>query len=165
MLKITEELRAELKEPLGRLVSIEEVIKTKKKLVAIGDIVALSILEKGVKPYVAVFDFKNLRKEIGEIEKQKLLSHFPKFERASNPPGTLNEKIFSVAKKILKKGGALFIEGEEDLVALAFLRHLEEGFTLVYGIFDKGVVAVEGGRETREKANNIIKRMVSFPSR
>ncbi len=165
MLKITEELRAELKEPLGRIVSIEEVIKTKKKVVAIGDIVVLSLLEKGVKPHVAVFDFKNLRKEISETEKQKLLLHFPNFEKTANPPGTLNEKIFPVAKKLLKNGGALFIDGEEDLVALAFLRHLEEGFVLVYGIFGKGVVAVEGGRKTREKANSIIKRMISSPSR
>ncbi|MGB9719642.1 MAG: DUF359 domain-containing protein [Candidatus Anstonellales archaeon] len=164
MLRITEELRAELKEPLGRMISIDEVAKTQKKIVAVGDIVVLSLLEKNVRPYIAVFDFKNLRKEISEEEKQKLVSHFPKAKKVSNPPGTLNEEIFEIAKKLLNSGGALFVDGEEDLVALAFLRSLEKDFLLIYGIFEKGVVAVEGGEKTKEKAKSIIKRMVSSPS-
>lgn len=164
MLRITEELRRELKEPLGRMTSIEEVVKTKKKIVAVGDIVILNLLKKGVTPHVAIFDFKNLRKEIGEEEKQKLISHFPEAQKTTNPPGTLNEEIFETAKKLLKSGGALFVEGEEDLVALAFLRSLEENFLLIYGIFGKGVVAVDGGKKTKERANGIIKRMVSPPS-
>lgn len=164
MLKITEELRAELKEPLGRMASIEEVAKTNKKIVAVGDVVALSLLKKGVKPFVAVFDFKNLRKEIERSEKQKLISNFPNATKVVNPPGTLNEKIFDTARKLLKTGGALFVDGEEDLVALAFLRSLEDGFILTYGIFGKGVVAVEGGEKTKKMAKGIIKRMITLPS-
>ncbi|MEM4335748.1 MAG: DUF359 domain-containing protein [Candidatus Anstonellales archaeon] len=164
MLKITEELRVELKKPLGRMASIEEVLKTNKKIIAVGDIVVLSLLEKETKPFVAVFDFKNLRKEISEEEKQKLISHFPNAIKISNPAGTLNEEIFKIAEGLLKTGGALFVDGEEDLVALAFLRSLEENFILIYGIFEKGVVAVDGGEKTKKMAEGIIKRMVTLPS-
>jgi uncharacterized protein (UPF0218 family) len=164
MLRITEELRAELKEPLGKLSSIEEVISSKKKIVAVGDAVVLSLLQKGVIPFVSVFDFKNLRKEINEEDKKKLLSFFPNPKKTTNPPGTLNEDIFPIAKNLLKNGGALFVEGEEDLVALAFLRFLEKDFILIYGIFEKGVVAVEGGEKTKKMAEGIIKRMITLPS-
>ncbi|MBU0586247.1 DUF359 domain-containing protein [Candidatus Micrarchaeota archaeon] len=159
---ITEELRYELKKPLGELLSIDSFLEKykKKKIIAVGDIVLLSLLEKGLEPFIAVYDFKSMRKDLPlnlqEIIKNKY--HDPLI--AKNPAGEITDDLQNSVKKILKTGGALFVEGEEDLASLVFMNlNLKDGI-IIYGQPNEGVVAVIMNEETRKKAVNLFRKIV-----
>jgi uncharacterized protein (UPF0218 family) len=146
-IKISEELREVLSEPFGSICNIDEIIsyaeKNKRKLVCIGDFVTLSCIKNGFKPFVAVFDFKTLRKNIDESEKLILKNTYNP-ESAVNNPGTFNTALLEKAKILMKNGGGLLIEGEEDITGLAFMAYATHEHIITYGIKDKGPVFVLG---------------------
>ncbi len=152
-------LRSRLKKPLGKLFSIEDLIKLKnKKIIAVGDEVTYSLIERGVKPFVAVYDFKTLRKRIQPNKRRKILSSCPPSFLIDNKPGFLNTSMFYMAKLLIKKGGYVKVKGEEDLLTLAFVPYIKN-HVLVYGQPDEGIVVVD-----KKKALKVLLEVIPlFP--
>ena len=114
MVVISEEVKLKLKKPLGRLYSdysFLEKLKT-KRIISIGDASTLALLDHGIQPGLAVFDFKIKRKKITAVQKKKLLSSFTKITKYKNPKGTVSDHIRKNAKKLIERGGAVLIDGE-----------------------------------------------------
>jgi len=146
MPRFSEKVIAELRHPLGALVKRIgdlDAISVDGRIISVGDICTISMLEAGRKPHLAVFDFKSMRSPLPPSKKRILAEQYPEPERMNNPKGTLSREILEAAPTSLKKGGALLIEGEEDLTALAFILAAGKDDIIVYGRA-VGLAYVEG---------------------
>ena len=142
---VSDEIRALLSKPFSGFCPIETIVSTEgKKLVSIGDRVTLDTLRLGKHPYVAVFDYKTERKPIDGESRALLEKSFPTRSTIENPPGHFNEELLPLAKRVMQNGGAVFVEGEEDITGLAFMFYATEDHIVYYGMRGQGVVALEG---------------------
>jgi len=157
MVVIPGNVKKRLKKPLGRLYRSTAFLgKTgKRRIIAIGDESTLVLLEKGTRPHLAVFDFKIKRRKIGKSKRNLLVSSFKKRKKYRNLRGTVSDSILKDAKKLIREGGAILIEGEEDLTALAFILAGGKKELVVYGQPDEGMVVVQP-----EKAKKKLRRLV-----
>jgi uncharacterized protein (UPF0218 family) len=158
-------LRGKLKKPLGKVLPFEEALAKagKRKIIAVGDEVVYNMLEAGRKPFVAVFDFSTLRKPVAKEIRGKLEENYPNYIRTSKPAGEISIEMFEIAQEMLREGGALFVDGEEDLFALPFSL-LAKGEIVLYGQPGKGCVFVEKGSFKKEEYWKIIEKMgLRFP--
>ncbi|MEW6748205.1 MAG: DUF359 domain-containing protein [Candidatus Micrarchaeota archaeon] len=159
-MRIPEQVREELKAPLGRLQSDFTGLKElgqSRRLVSVGDVCTLGLLAMGIRPHLAVFDhlFMRRRLEPGMIRILEL--HFKEPKKYKNTPGTLSERLLADAPRLLDEGGAVLIEGEEDLTALAFIMAAKEGDIIIYGQPEEGMVIVEPDEELKKKVAGWIK--------
>jgi GTP-dependent dephospho-CoA kinase len=154
MVAIPPELRAQLKKPLGRLQTdygkLKAISKT-HRIIAVGDVCTLGLLSAGIKPHLAVFDHLFMRHDIDQGMKERLEGAFTNPLRYKNPPGTLSDEIIADAGMLLEKGGAVLIDGEEDLTALAFIRSAGKGDIIIYGQPNEGFVVVRPSGVMKKK--------------
>jgi hypothetical protein len=77
---IPEEVREQLKEPLGKVYhgySWARKAAGKGRIISVGDVCTLGLLGEGVVPHLAVFDFRCMRRPLGEREVSALRKAFP----------------------------------------------------------------------------------------
>ncbi len=165
MALIDADLRERLKKPLGKVLPFEEALKKagRRRIVAVGDEVVFNMLEGGRRPFVAVFDFSTLRKPVAERIRGKIKGNYPDYREIAKPAGEISADMFRVAQEMLNEGGALFVDGEEDLFALPFSL-LAQKEVVLYGQPGKGCVLVEKGSFKKEEYWKIIEKMgLRFP--
>ncbi|MEM2908957.1 MAG: DUF359 domain-containing protein [Candidatus Bilamarchaeaceae archaeon] len=158
VLYLPDYLRKQLKKPLGRLQRLSpRIAAAGRKIVCIGDQTTLNLLDLGVRPHLAVCDFRIKRKTIRKKERDRIIRAFKLVGRYSNPPGTLSKSLLKDAKILLRKGGLLRIQGEEDLTALAFITAGSKQYLVLYGQPDKGVVVIKPeNKKIRKKIERIL---------
>ncbi len=147
--------REKLRKPLGKLVKDrQELLKElkNKEIIVVGDKVTQTLLKLGLKPKLAVVDYKIKRKEIKYNYKQK----FKKVLFAENKVGTISAQAMEKIKESLKyKNCLLEIEGEEDLLVLPVILELENGI-VCYGQPDRGIIVVEIDKEKKEGIKELL---------
>lgn len=176
---LPESLRIELRRPLGRVYkSTDGVLKLVNgsvnkpaMIIAVGDVIVKSLLEKGIDPDVKIIDFRSRRKEFS-ISNFRFSWTFqlPK-EKFLNKPGTINikttEKLKEIIYKViqqsqvhltggLREKGWLVIDGEEDLLTLPAILYAPLGSLVLYGHWQFGVIAVEVTEKSKEKIAGIL---------
>lgn len=159
-MRINEEFRNELKKPIGKVYNdFKEIKKLGKthRIIVIGDICTLGMLGMGIKPHLAVFDHLYMRHRLAPTMLRILELHFKKPKRYKNAPGTLSEKILSNAPMLLKEGGAVLVDGEEDLTALAFILAAGKKDIIVYGQPNEGMVVVKPDKKLKERIRKKLK--------
>jgi len=159
MPEISEKSRLRLKKPLGKLfkrVRELKLSKAKHRIISIGDMITLEILDAGIRPHLAVFDFKCKRKKLSNKGISKLRKAFPRQKRYRNPAGTVCDQLISDASLLIKKGGAVRIIGEEDLTALAFIRKAGKRDIVLYGQPNKGIVLVKANKKILKKIDEFL---------
>lgn len=159
MVKISESAKEELKKPLGKVCqTLECAIENAKgrRIISVGDVCTLALLDAGIIPHLAVFDFLFMRHALGEDGKAKLRTLYPKPGTYDNPAGTVSDELITDAPALVEKGGGILINGEEDLTALAFIMAAKEGDIIVYGQPNEGLVVVVPDRETKKKAEMFL---------
>jgi len=146
-------IKMQLKKPIGRLYT--GPWKPRKtpglRIISIGDICTLELLARGITPHLAVFDHRFMRKTLSPARIRKLGSRFKRPKRYKNPPGTLSDAILKDAKTLIARGGAVLIDGEEDLTALAFIRAARSSDRVVYGQPHRGMVVVRPGKRIKKR--------------
>lgn len=147
-------LRKKLRKPLGPVTNVGR-IRTDRRIIAVGDEITLNLIDAKRIPHLAVCDFKIKRKKINRKKQEKIRKSFKKAGRCKNRSGTLSTYLLKNAKKYMKKGGLVIIEGEEDLTALAFILNGNKNYLVLYGQPDKGVVSVKP-EKAKEKAKKIL---------
>ncbi|MEM2036875.1 MAG: DUF359 domain-containing protein, partial [Candidatus Caldarchaeum sp.] len=70
------------------------------------------------------------------------------------------EAAAAVVEAIMKRGGAVLVDGEEDLLALPAMYALPNGGLLIYGQPKVGYVVVRGSEEVRRKVVEIVNRAI-----
>jgi uncharacterized protein (UPF0218 family) len=158
---ITERAREELKKPLGRVYGSMEAVRrlsAGRRIISVGDACTLVLLDAGIRPHLAVFDFKCMRSPLAEEGVARLKAEYPEPVRYANPPGTLSDRIVSDAPMLLERGGAVLVDGEEDLTALAFIMAGTDKEIVIYGQPNAGMVLVRPGAEVKDKISRLLRQ-------
>jgi len=158
-MKIPQKVKDELKEPLGKVYDdYKEVVRLSrtKKIVSVGDVCTLGLLQIGIMPHLAIFDYKSMRKKLDIRHMEVLKRYFPKAARLKNPAGTISDFLIKNSKRLLKQGGGILIDGEEDLTALAFIENAGPKFILIYGQPNEGLVIVKMDDKTKKKVSGLL---------
>ena len=146
-LRLPAALRTELRKPLGRQ---RELSERPSFLICVGD--ATSRKLAGFKPEASVFDGKIKR------EPTELLTNEPDY-KAKNPAGTITSEAVSALKDALENTPAtLFIDGEEDLLALPAVLLAPLGAIVAYGQPNEGMVIVEVTEAKKKEVEALLKR-------
>ena len=169
LLKLPDELRAELKKPLGELIetipekSMEKIIniigKLKpRKIISIGDVITQYVLMSGALPDLSIIDHKMYRR------KTEFSFNYDQFfniiVHTTNPPGHISEEAWSKIRKHIKSKfkTLIIVDGEEDLLTLPALLEAPEGTLVLYGQPNVGVVFILVTDKAKEKARKIVEK-------
>jgi len=166
-LKLTNELRARLKLPLGELLKgtpdqnmrkvLEAVEREKpKRVVCVGDVVSRNAIKAGVPVDVRVIDNKIMRKntEPMKLEAKRILY-------VKNPPGMLDLTAWQALSEAIERGDSLMVvEGEEDLLTLAAMVEAPVMSIVIYGQPEEGIVLVRVDEEKKRQILAMIDAMV-----
>lgn len=158
-MRLTSRLRDELKKPLGRLIKDVSSIPKGKVIITVGDIASEILIKSGFKPKLCIYDAKTERKEVSVDP--ELGEYGVREVRVENPAGYLMPEVFKIIRELLSTEGnsRIFVEGEEDLTALAAIAEAPDGGVVVYGQPNEGMVVVEVNRGSKDKARKIIEGM------
>lgn len=157
MVTIPSGVKDALKSPLGKLHDGYDSLRTlgrTRRIIAIGDVCTLGMLGAGIRPHLAVFDFISMRRSLPPEQKKELQDAYPEPATYSNPPGTLSDSIIADAPMLIERGGAVLIDGEEDLTALAFIRSAGSRDIVVYGQPNEGLVVVVPSGKLKKKIDD-----------
>ena len=86
LMKIPDKIKAELKKPLGELEKDFRQIKKlshSHRIIAVGDVCTLGLLAMGIKPHLAVFDYRFMRKKLDSGMVSILHLYFPKPKKST----------------------------------------------------------------------------------
>jgi hypothetical protein len=156
---LPEELRAELKRPLGELHrSFSDVDVGNSFLITVGDVTTRNALEHGLKPDVSIIDNRIQRRDSDHEFRDTAT-----ILRSRNPPGTVTESLWKSIEEAIEgatERGERFmivVDGEEDLAVLPSILLAPPDTVILYGQPDEGVVLVRAS-ETSSKAEELMKK-------
>lgn len=162
VLELPDELRSELKEPLGRVYTDPETLlaDANEPIIAVGDIVTYHLLQAGYQPDVALVDGKTKREQV-EREILDAIDGFDHQFEVENPPATLTDDLLEALVDAIERPGTVVItvEGEEDLAALPAVVTAPDGASIVYGQPDEGMVLAVVAEDLREACRTLLKDM------
>lgn len=175
LLKLPEELRAKLKEPLGELIetipekSMEKIINVVNKfkptkVVSIGDVITQYILMSGILPDLSIIDYKMYRRR---MEFSFNYDHFFNIiVHTRNPPGHISEDAWNKIRKHIKSEfkTLIIVDGEEDLLTLPALIEAPKGSLIFYGQPNIGIVFIQVTDEVKKKAREIVEKFNKLES-
>jgi uncharacterized protein (UPF0218 family) len=162
-----------LKKPFGKLIKQEEISKEKifsllkdsKTIITVGDATTEKITSFDLMPDLAIIDGMERRKKRSEREilelkkifltKNQLYNHY----ECKNTKGTISKEAYLIIKKTLieREKAIIFIDGEEDLLALPVFSLAPMGAFVFYGQPLEGLVIVKINDDIKNKSTNLIK--------
>ena len=164
-MKLPEDIRAQLKTPLGDLIhdndpNKESIVKNffaESIVITVGDKTTENMLQLGLNPQVQIIDClekrnKRLVSINGEINTK--LS-------CKNPPGEITEGSIQVIKKAFSSEPPvrIIVDGEEDLLVIPVCILAPENSVVMYGQPNEGLVIVQITPEIRAKVQKILDTM------
>lgn len=164
MYRLAEELRPVFQKPFGPVYSTEELLRhlrREDRVVAVGDIVARTLLDAARPPWIMVVDYRTKRGQVDPELRRALGAWGQRVFRVPNSPATISDELFHAVSQALKSKQTVRIEidGEEDLAGLPFLALARGGTIILYGVPNRGVCAVRVDASIRSTAQNLLARM------
>ncbi|WP_265109020.1 GTP-dependent dephospho-CoA kinase family protein [Halosolutus halophilus] len=160
LLILPDDLRHELKEPLGPIETDADVLleAIDGPLITVGDVVTYHFLQAGRPPDVALVDERTKRSAVDE-EIRETVTESTHIE-AVNPPAEISEDVVRALNEGLARGEptTILVEGEEDLVVLPAIVAAPEGASVVYGQPDEGMVHVAVTDDHRAEIRALLDR-------
>lgn len=161
-----ENLRSKLHAPIGTTYkNIDELVSTLNPnsiVIAVGDVVASSLLSSQLEPSVCIFDGISNRLPLAtaSIHPNLQVAHY----NISNSAGSINTRyadVFLKALKDVESGNKVNIkvDGEEDLLALPSILFAPLNSYVLYGLPNIGICAIY---ITEESKTDIIKIINQF---
>ena len=171
LLRLPEDLRSELKAPLGRLckgeglecvTSMEAELRAAKTVSAVGDMTVYYLLKASIVPSLAVVDNKTKRMPIPDHVVQSLDHDSYKTVQVKNPPATLTKDLVDLIKSSLdgEDKVKIIVDGEEDLATLPAILYAPVGSAVVYGQPNEGSVIVNVTPEKKLHIEEFMKKMI-----
>jgi uncharacterized protein (UPF0218 family) len=165
VVELPEDLRLELKEPLGPIYTATDSLleAAGRPLITVGDVVTHHVIEAGETPAVALVDERTERSAVrSEIsETLRTFEGFERVETVTNPAATLSAELLSALREALADGRPTLLEvdGEEDLAALPAVVLAPEGASVIYGQPGEGMVLGTVDAETKTRSRELLFRM------
>ncbi len=164
-LKLPDELRSYLRKPLGKLFTgegIEAMEQAKEELgegnlIVVGDESYRNALKLGLKPKLAVIDFKVKREGIEEYPLKG------EIRKVRNPAGWITKQLWDAIHEAMNSEGeqVVLVEGEEDLAVLPCIIEADWGDDIIYGQPNEGVVLIHVDDDAKFSAGSIFKVILS----
>ncbi len=160
-LTLPDELRTSLKKPFGILIPgdgedsagrVRDML-TGERVIIVGDISYENMQAVGVKPHLAIIDFKVKRKPYKKLPAKVMVK---------NPPGFITAALWETIEENLEKGGIIGVEGEEDLAVIPVVLESDFGDVVLYGQPDEGMVYIKVDEDVKQKTAMFLKIMQSL---
>ena len=160
LLVLPDDLRSELKTPLGPIETDADVLleEIDGPVITVGDVVTYHFLEADCAPDVALVDERTKRQQVDD-EIRETVAAETNLE-AVNPPAEISEDVVCALLEGLAAEGSttILVDGEEDLVALPAIAAAPEGSSVVYGQPDEGMVHVVVTDDARAEVRDLLER-------
>jgi uncharacterized protein (UPF0218 family) len=167
---LPEGLRRELARPFGPVVAGNELpglLEGKAVVLAVGDVVSLTLKTLGIAPRLFVCDFLTQRGEPDPTYEAELGSWGRKAFRVANPAATITREAWDAIRLGLAAGAGagegpvrVVVDGEEDLLGIPCFLEAPDGATVLYGMPGKGVVVVTADAAFKAKVAALLARFV-----
>jgi pantetheine-phosphate adenylyltransferase len=168
-LALPENLRKNLKQPLGQLLHANEIKNQPAPFIAIvGDVITDFFNKSRLNFSLAVVDYKNKRIPLPNNYHYELFNNFFDYGEFVNDPGTVSQKFVKYLITILKhailinKKGVIRIIGEEDLVVLPLIMLSPLKSLIYYGQPDQGAVKIEVTEQKKQKVQKILENFTQL---
>ena len=160
-----------LKKPFGELIKQEEIsrqkiyslVKDSKALITVGDATTEKIISFDLTPDLSIIDcverrIRRTESKILELKTFFLTSTQFKQYQCKNPKGTITKEAYITIKKILmeEEKAIVFIDGEEDMLALAVFALAPIDSVVFYGQPLEGLVSVKINNKIKKKSINLL---------
>lgn len=158
-------LRSQLREPLGKIVTDNELIrelKTTEKCIVVGDESALTLYKNNYNIKLAIVDFHTQRRKEQAFFRQEVRKIGEKVLCVTNPAGTITDDLWSSIEKGLSelKSVRIEVDGEEDLAFIPCMLLAPDNAVVVYGYPGRGLVLAWVNSTNRRLAKNALKSML-----
>ncbi len=125
------------------------------KVTTVGDIVSRETLARGMYVSLRIVDQMTLRQRIGPFEVKAEREY-----RVRNPAGVITREAWDAIKDALRhREAVMFVDGEEDLLAIPAILESPDKAFIVYGQPSQGIVVVTASQEIKHEVREIVKRM------
>ncbi len=162
-------LRADLAKPYGRVYATREladVLVNYEVIVAVGDVVSMTLHMLGFEPRLFICDYKTQRGD-DDPEFLEVLGTWGDQEiRVRNPAATITREGWDGVRAGLAGPGMtrLVVEGEEDLLGIPCFLEAPDGAAVLYGMPGQGVVVVDVDDQLRERVRALVARLEHLPA-
>jgi len=161
-LQLPDDLRDQLKNPLGNLIrdndpnkeNIIKKISTESVIITVGDRTTENMLQLGLKPQIQIIDGLEKRSECAVPADDTINTKLS----CKNPPGEITEESMQVIQKAFSSEPPvrITVDGEEDLLVIPVCIHAPENSIVMYGQPNEGLVIVTITPEIRAKVQKIL---------
>ncbi|MCX8199922.1 MAG: GTP-dependent dephospho-CoA kinase family protein [Candidatus Micrarchaeota archaeon] len=167
-------LKMVLRKPFGKVMGARDAARlimhmrgrAKGRVVSVGDICSLGLIDEGAIPTISICDGKSLRKKLGAHITRKIRRRYRKVYCVRNDAGTISESAMLAIESALAGNTQCYIhvDGEEDMLALAAIIKCRRGDVVVYGQPGEGLVYIKVGPAVKKRARAIFNRMKTIKS-
>ena len=154
-----------LKQPFGALIPDKQVTKQKiasmlkgaSKVIGVGDATTERLVGFGIIPDVAVIDGKERR-----LKRSYPADYEASEMRCANPAGSISKEAVKVLRDALKAQPPVrvFVDGEEDMLALPVFTMAPEGSAVLYGQPLEGLVVVKITPAKQKQAKDLMDKII-----
>lgn len=162
-------LRPRFAEPWGPVCTtadLDRVLRPGDLLVAVGDVVSLTLKRAGLAPRVIVVDYKTQRGDDSDGFRRELGSWGEREFRVRNPAGQVTREAWTAVRRAMRletdPPTRIVVDGEEDMVGLACFLEAPLGARVLYGVPGRGVCVVEVTAELRERLAALVLDLTSL---
>ena len=164
-MKLPENLREQLKMPLGDLIKEEEVnkenilnkINSESITITVGDRTTEKMIHFGIIPQIQVIDGLEKRNQRNIPMDETIRTEFT----CKNPSGEITEESMQTIQNAFscERPVRVIVKGEEDLLVIPACIFAPENSVVMYGQPNEGLVIVRVTPEIRSKVQKIVSVM------
>jgi len=164
-LQLSDDLRDQLKNPLGTLINdddpnkenIIKKISAESVIITVGDRTTENMLQLGLKPQIQIIDGLEKRSQRDIPADDTITTKL----FCKNPPGEITEESMQIIQKAFscELPVRITVDGEEDLLVIPACIFAPENSIVMYGQPNEGLVIVTITPEIRAKVQKILDAM------
>ncbi|TMI21018.1 DUF359 domain-containing protein [Candidatus Bathyarchaeota archaeon] len=125
------------------------------KVTTVGDVVSRETLAAGIQVGLRIVDQMTLRKRISPVEIKAERTY-----RVKNPAGVITSEAWDTIREALKdREAVIFVDGEEDLLAIPAVLESPDNALVIYGQPSEGLVVVTASPQKKSDVRKIMNRM------
>ena len=164
-MQLPDDLRDQLKNPLGNLISdndpnkenIIKKISVESVIITVGDRTTENMLQLGLKPQIQIIDGLEKRSECAVPADDTINTNLS----CRNPPGEITEESMQTIQKAFscERPVRVIVKGEEDLIVLPACIFAPKNSVVMYGQPNEGLVIIRVTPEIKAKVQKILDSM------